>query len=376
MSATCLALLAVGLHAHAGEGYKLRQSPVGAFGGEIAAQTDNPGFFGTIALSHASIDRVADENGNDITLPTRSVPLPTGPYTLNRVPDGSYALAVPAGTIAFGQTQSQINLMGGYMTEASYGGGRLAFAVNVPLIRQSRTFVAAQPLGSVTPTPPAGAPAALLAAIKALGDGANAQVQAGVAAVAASHNAEVSGLGDTELSLVWVRQQERLKFAAGVSLFLPTGVYDKARGPNPGFGNFFTLRPGVALSYALNPQQADPSWDAGVTVAGRVSFGMNSPNQDTNYHSGNFFYTELAVAKVVGNMAFGANLLSINQVTDDVGLNVPGDGGRYKNVGFGPFLSYKLPGKEAGFNLQYGRNVSSRNALVANTLQLRFIKAW
>ena len=32
-----LALAAIGLQANAGEGYKLRQSPVGVFGGEMAA---------------------------------------------------------------------------------------------------------------------------------------------------------------------------------------------------------------------------------------------------------------------------------------------------------------------------------------------------
>ena len=32
-----LALAAIGLQASAGEGYKLRQSPVGVFGGEMAA---------------------------------------------------------------------------------------------------------------------------------------------------------------------------------------------------------------------------------------------------------------------------------------------------------------------------------------------------
>jgi hypothetical protein len=95
--------------------------------------------------------------------------------------------------------------------------------------------------------------------IAAVGTAVNTQVQAAVAAAAALQNAEVSGIGDTELSAVWVRHQDRLKVAAGVSLFVPTGVYDKARGPNPGFGNFYTLRPGIAVTYALNPnhQQGD-----------------------------------------------------------------------------------------------------------------------
>ncbi|MES2149455.1 MAG: transporter [Pseudomonadota bacterium] len=371
-----LALLAAGIPSHASEGYKLRQPPVGAFGGEIAAQTDNPGFFGTIALSSTRIDRVADENGNDIQLAARSVPLPSGALTKNQIPDGSYNLLVPAGSIAFHQDQNQVNLMAGYLTESGYGDGRIAFAVNLPLIRQSRTFVPNQAAGTLSPLPPAALPAPLRGALGALADAANTQVRAGVVGVAASQNADVSGPGDTELSAVWVRQQERLKLAAGVSLFVPTGAYDKARGPNPGFGKFYTVRPGVAVSYALTPKHSDDSWDSGVTVAGRVSFGFNTRNTDTDYRSGNFVYTEAAIAKTSGAWGCGMNLLSIQQVSDDRGSGAPAGGFRYRNSGIGPFLAYKLPGKEAGFNLQYARNFGSRNALVANTLQLRFIKAW
>jgi hypothetical protein len=200
----------------------------------------------------------------------------------------------------------------------------------------------------------------------------------------ATQNGDVSGVGDTELSAVWIRHQDRLKVAAGVSLFLPTGVYDKDRGPNPGFGNFYTLRPGVAVTYNLNPNHKDASWDAGVTVAGRISYGINSTNKETDYRSGNFIYTEVGVVKVAGNWAFGANLLSTQQVTDDtspvVGTSCLGSvdaaGCRYKTYGVGPFVAYKLPGKDAGFNLQYNENFGGSNAVVVKSWQLRFVKAW
>jgi hypothetical protein len=201
-------------------------------------------------------------------------------------------------------------------------------------------------------------------------------VQAGVAAVAASHNKEVSGFGDTELSMVWIKHKDRLKVAAGVSLFVPTGVYDKTRGPNPGFGSFYTLRPGIALTYSLNADHAASTWDSGVTVAGRLSYGINSTNTETDYRSGNFLYGEVAAMKVMGNWAFGSNLLVTQQVTDDSGVGAPADGNRYHTFGIGPFLSYKIPGKDAGFNLQYSDNFGARNALVVKSLQLRFVKAW
>lgn len=373
---SCLALIVSGVNADAGEGFRLRQSPVGAFGGEIAAPADNPGLFGTAILSYINIYKVVDGSGEGITLSPKTLPLPTGTPTKGAIANGTFTLNVPVGSIDFNQNQTQVNLVGGYLTESSYGDGHLAFAINVPLIKQSRSFVAVQPLGTVSPTPGATLPAALRGAIAAVASAVNGQVQAGVAAVAATHNTDVSGLGDTELSMVWVRHQGRLKVAAGVSLFVPTGAYDKTRGPNPGFGNFYTLRPGVAVTYALNPNATDAAWDAGITLAGRLSYGINTTNKDTDYRSGNFVYAELAAIKVVENWAFGTNLLATQQVTDDSGTGAPADGNRYRTYGIGPFLSYKIPGKDAGFNLQYSDNFGARNALVAKSLQLRFVKAW
>lgn len=375
-AASCLALLVAGSHASAGEGSKLRQSPVGAFGGEIAAPADNPGLFGTASLTYLNIYQVVDGSGQAISLSPKTLPLPTATPTGGLIANGAYALSVPAGSIDFNQKQTQLNLVGGYLTESLYGDGRLAFAINLPLIRQSRSFIAVQPAGVVSPTPAGALPAALRGAIAAVATAVNKQVQAGVAAAAASQNAEVSGFGDAELSMVWVRHQDRLKVAAGVSLFVPTGVYDKTRGPNPGFGKFYTLRPGVALTYALNPDHAAAAWDAGVTLAGRLSYGFNTSNTETDYRSGNFVYAELGLVKVIGNWAFGSNLLATQQVTDDSGTGAPADGNRYHSYGVGPFLSYKIPGKDAGFNLQYSDNFGARNAIVAKSLQLRFVKAW
>lgn len=360
----------------AAESSKFRQSAVGLFGGEIAASGENPGFFGTASLAAADIYKVVDGNGNPIALPGRTVPLATGTPTGGAIPNGTYSLNVGAGTIDFSQKQTQLNLAGGYVTAGTYGGGHLVLAVNVPLIKAKRSFVARQPLGTVSPTPPGATPAPLLGAINAVANATNNAVQAGVAASATSQNLEVDGLGDTELVMAWSMQSNRLKVVAGVSVWLPTGDYDKARGPNPGFGDFYTVRTGVAMSYSLNPKHTDAAWDAGVTVAGRVALGSNSSNKETNYKSGNFVYFEGAIVKVMGDFAIGANLLGLQQISDDTGAGVAAGTGRYKNFGGGPFVSYKLPGKDAGFNLHYSENFGSRNAIVARTVQLRFIRAW
>ena len=206
-----------------------------------------------------------------------------------------------------------------------------------------------------------------------------------MAATAASNKAtgEAAGLGDTELSTVWVRHTGPLKVAAGISVFVPTGKYnaesDAASQANPGFGNFYTIRPGVAFTYNLNPSQAQQDWDAGVTIAGRVSYGVNTVNKDTLYKSGNFIYSEAAVVKVSGDWAVGMNVFSTQQVTDDTysGTDLTKlVNGRYKTLGGGPFVSYKIPGTDAGLNFQVNNNFQGRNAINVKSYQLRLIKAF
>jgi hypothetical protein len=375
---SCLALLAAGSLVSAGELYKLRQLPIGSFGGEIATKADNPGFFGTVVFTHVEIDNIKDANGDDITLnavPGGVIPLPTKTRGIP-IPDGTYKLNLVPATVDFNQKMDVVNLVGGYLTETEYNGGRVAFAVNLPLMKVTRSFIATQPLGTVSPTPGAPLPAQLQAAINQLAAGVNVQVQAGVAASSVSQNQDVTGIGDTEMSMVWIRHKDNMKIAAGMSVYVPTGKYDKNRGPNPGYGDFYTIRPGVAVTYALNPDNASNTWDSGVTLAARIAYGMNTKNKDTDYKSGNFMYGEAAVVKVSGNWAIGSNLFLIQQVSDDSGTGVPADGARYKNMGIGPFMSFKLPGQDAGFNLGYTRNFGSRNALVASAIQMRFIKAW
>ena len=371
LTLSCLSLAWVSLSAQAAENYKLRQAPVGAFGGEIAAGADNPGLFGTASLTYLDIYKVVGANGKDVAAPA------IAPVTLNQALP-AYQVVFGPGTQRLTQSQTQLNLVGGYLSESQYADGRLAFAVNLPLIAQNRSFAINQPAGVLTPTPasPPLPNGTVVAQLNAGAVVANSTVQSRIAASSATQNLDVTGFGDTELSAVWVRHQDRLKVAAGVSVFAPTGAYDKNRGPNPGFGNFYTIRPGVAVTYNLNPNHTDTAWDAGVTVAGRLSYGTNTTNKDTNIKSGDFVYAETAIVKVNGNWAFGTNLFMTQQISDDSGTGNLNGANRYKTYGIGPFLSYKLPGKDAGFNLQYSDNFGGSNAIVARSLQMRFVKAW
>lgn len=364
-----VALLTCGLNAQAAESFKLRQAPVGSFGGEMAVSADKPGFFGTASLTQLQIYKIADASGNDVAPPPIS-PIQLNPTLPNKV-------VFPAGSLAFNQDQTQLNLVGGYLTESTYGNGHMVFAINLPFIKQKRSYIVTQPAGVLTPaatTPPL--PATVVAQLNGGTVMANAEVQKRVNAASVPQNLEVSGMGDAELSTVWIRHADRLKVAAGVSLFVPTGSYDKTRGPNPGFGNFYTLRPGVAVTYNLNPKHSDSNWDAGVSIAGRVSYGINTRNKDTDYKSGNFLYAEGGIVKVAGDWAYGVNVFTTQQMSDDTGTGAPAGGNRYKTHGFGPFVSYKLPGKDAGLNLQFSDNFGGRNAIVVKSLQLRLVKAW
>jgi hypothetical protein len=381
---TSLALSSLAMHAYGAEGYRTRQAPFGQFGGDIAAEADTPGFFGTALLTNVTIDKVADADGNQIVNPARAIPMPTGTFTGGAIPNGTYTYTMPAAATEFHQSQQVLNLLGGYLTEDTFAGGHIAFAIELGYTDISRTANVTVAIATITPAPPATLSPLGKTVIAGLTTAINAKVQASLNTYLAAQNVSVSGVTDTELAAVWFRHLGNLKVATGATLFVPTGKYDVNRGPNPGFGNFYTLRPGVAASYALNPNHTSVDWDSGVTIAGRMSVDINGTNKDTQYRTGDLLYTELAIVKVSGNWAVGTNLSNTTQFTDDSGSGVntplpfaltsPGPL-RYRVSSVGPFLSYKFLG-EAGLNLNYSRNFDARNSLVGSYWQLNFIKAW
>jgi len=372
-----LAIMTCVLNAQAAENFKLRQSPVGSFGGDIATPADNPGFFGTASLTQITIEGIKGPTGEALTKSSGVTGVPLGILVTAFAPTPLNAIKVSVadGAVSLTQDQSQLNLAGGYLTESKYADGRIAFVANVPFVKQSRTVVLTLPNATFSPDSPS-----LSAANRGL---INAGLQANAKAASDKATGDAEGMGDTELSAVWIRHTDRLKVAAGVSVFVPTGKYavarDTALQANPGFGDFYTIRPGVAFTYNLNPSQAHQDWDAGVTVAGRVSYGMNRVNKDTQYKSGNFVYSEAAIVKVSGNWAAGMNVFSTQQVTDDTYSGTDATkiiNGRYKTLGGGPFISYKIPGQDAGLNFQMNNNFQGRNAINVKSYQLRLIKAF
>ena len=113
-----------------------------------------------------------------------------------------------------------------------------------------------------------------------------------------------------------------------------------------------------------------------MTLAGRAVYGVNSTNRDTDYRTGNYAAVEGAVVKVIGAWAAGANLLALRQVTDDRAAGVAVADSRYRTNAAGPFVAYKLPGRDMALNLHWSQSFGGRNALVSRTLQLRVVGTW
>jgi hypothetical protein len=370
--------IACSMNAHAAENYKLRQAPLGSFGGDIATPADKPGFFGTASLSQITIEGIKGPTGAPLTRASPYSNTPLGSVNPAFAALNAIKVSVADGAVSLKQDQTQLNLAGGYLTESKYADGRIAFVVNLPIVKQSRTALITYPSATFSSPIPA---------VNNFNVIIPTAINGGVATAAANASAkasdDISGIGDTELSAVWIRHTDRLKVAAGVSLYVPTGKYSLARDAalqaNPGFGDFYTIRPGVAFTYNLNPNQSHQDWDAGVTIAGRVAYGMNTENKDTKYKSGNFIYSEAAIVKVSGDWAVGMNVFSTQQVTDDSysGTDITKTiNGRYKTLGAGPFVSYKIPGQNAGLNFQINNNYQGKNAINVKSYQLRLIKAF
>jgi hypothetical protein len=359
-----------GTHANAAESWKLRQSPIGSFGGDIFAPAEKPGFFGGVSIATPTITGVKGPTGDTVTIASGVTNVPLGALNPALAPYNAYKASVAEGAVGLNQDQTQINLGGGYITEGTYADGKLLFAANVPFIKATRIGSLVFPSATFSgPAGPAQLPATITGPI-------NASVQAGAEARAKLASGSTEGLGDTELSTVWIKNTDRLRVTAGVSLFVPTGKFDPVRQANlqanTGFGDFYTVRPGATFAYNLDPKER-------ITVAGRVAYGFNTVNKDTQYKSGNFVYAEGAIAKVIGDVAFGLNVFSIQQISDDsysgtdkkIVIN-----GRYKTMGGGPFISYKLPGQDMALNFQISNNFQGENAIVVKSYQLRLIRAF
>ena len=119
-----------------------------------------------------------------------------------------------------------------------------------------------------------------------------------------------------EVTGAWVRQTDDMKIIVGATLAMPTAKYDKNSVLNTGFGNYYTLRPGVAVSGRASED---------LTLGAKVSLGLNSPNNDNGVRTGNFWGLDLAAAYLTPIGVFGPHLLQVTQYEDDQGGNFGGN---------------------------------------------------
>lgn len=356
-----LALLSLGSLAgtqvFAAEGFQIRYNIAGSLGGEVFAPPDATGFAAGAAYTFIDIKKVTGGDGKTLTMPVAGgvVPLPA-PTPPELYPSYDASLATVEGT----GTLKLTNLALGFVTRETYGGGRVVVGLNIPYGVKTQSFKisAATPALHWSPAIPPETQAAVAAQF---GSG----FQAGLEGQAAAETGEVSGLGDVELQAGWLYAQDQWRVLAGASLVAPTGRYSAAAGPDIGHGNFYTFRPAVQVGYLVAPELA---------VAGKLTLGINTENEDNRLRSGNWASLEGAVGYKTPVGAIGLHTVYVQQIQDDAN-NVWG-ASRFRTMNLGAYFTTVVPGIEAVATLQLMKTTESRNAKAGDFSQIRLIKVF
>jgi hypothetical protein len=353
--AASLALLAgSAASAHAAEGFEPRYNLAGSLGGEIFAPPDQTGWAFGAAATRVNVRRVSGDDGKDLTLP-----VPGGTLAVPGLPDALQPSYGPGRATVYGHgAMTRWDVALGYLSTEQYGGGRLVFAFDLPLIRKDQQIG----LGGATPslTWPGPVPPVVQAGVTGQFD---AQYQAGLAGQGTASSGKLNGVGDAELMAGWQFVGEKWRVLAGGSLILPTGKYDADPKPDAGTGNFRTLRPALQLAYLPTPK---------VALGAKLSLGINSRNRDNQLRSGNWFGMELAAGYKTPIGVVGVHALRVQQYQDDE--NNPFGNSRFRSTNAGAFFTTVVPGLDAVLTLQYIDTISSRHAKHGSFTQLRLIK--
>jgi len=363
------ALFAIAGHAYAADGSKLRFPLSGSLGGEIAVKQLTPGLYGSVVVTQIEVDKVTGDDGNALELVqakafSQAVTSPPSPIAMTV--SSSFS---GSATVSVKQSQTVSNILLGYLTETEYAGGRLNLLVNIPYMSLNRTFSLAgdtpklAPLSSSVPGPQA---AAVAAGLQTNIQGQFAlKYQAELAANSTAASGSAADLGDMEVTGAWVRQTDDMKIIVGATLAMPTAKYDKNSVLNTGFGNYYTLRPGVAVSGRASED---------LTLGAKVSLGLNSPNNDNGVRTGNFYGLDLAAAYLTPVGVFGPHVMYVSQYEDDQGGTLGGN--RFNATGAGVFYTTLIRPINAGLNFSYMQMLNTRNALSGSFLQIRLTKAF
>ena len=363
------AMFAIAGQTYAADGWKLRFPLSGSLGGEIAAKQLTPGLYGSVVATQIEVDKVTGGDGNALTLTqanafSQAVTSPPSPIAMTV--SSSYS---GAATVAVKQSQTVSNVVLGYLTETEYAGGRLNMTVNIPYMSLNRTFSVSGPTPTLAPlksSVPGPQAAAVASGLQPTIQGQFAlKYQAQLAANSTAASGSAADLGDMEVTGAWVRQTDDMKIIVGATLAMPTAKYDKNSVLNTGFGNYYTLRPGVAVSGRASED---------LTLGAKVSLGLNSPNNDNGVRTGNFFGLDLAAAYLTPVGVFGPHVMYVSQYEDDQGGTFGGN--RFNATGAGVFYTTLIRPINAGLNFSYMQMLNTRNALSGSFVQIRLTKAF
>ena len=358
-SASALAMLGLmSSTAFAADGFKLRYPFQGSLGGEIAAPLNQPGWFASLAVVHIDIDKLSGEDGDHRKLSNQGF--------IGSTPAKYDSKA----TVSLKQQQTNAAFILGYAFEGLVGGGRFVASAQLPYTTQlNRSFTTENFSFNTTP-------ATLSAPVAGGAANLKTTIEDRLAALSKKNTAKVSGQGDAELSGGWTYAKDNIKVAAGLALALPTGDYDAAvgqtvAGANIGFGNYYTLRPGIALAFS-------PSSDW--TVGARASYGLNTRNKDNDIKTGNYVGIDVAAVYKTPFGVIGPHFMYVDQVTDDtygdkssvesklLGAN------RFNLQGAGLVFTTLIPVIDAGLTLSYMTTMESKNALAGSFTMVRLTK--
>ena len=403
-NASALAVLGlVGSTAFAADGFKLRYPFQGSLGGEIAAPLNQPGWFASLAVVGIDINKNSGADGNDrqLPVPAQNIPMPTRDQliaggapvvdatrlTTVVTPGTTIASLDTKATIKLSQKQTNGALNLGYAFDQLVAGGRIVANIQLPYTTELNRTVDINPI-VFSPTQAVGLTplqAGLLNASGAynqINAGARGAAQTRLVDYAKANSGKVSGQGDAELTGGWTYVKDSVKIAAGLALALPTGDYNKdfgqigpsgqpIPGVNIGFGNYYTLRPGLAVAYSPTPD-----W----TIGAKASYGVNTRNKDNDIKSGEYVGIDVAAVYKTPIGVFGPHLMYVNQIKDDTYGDKSSDqskalgANRFNVQGAGLVFTTLIPGIDAGLTLSYMNTLESKNALAGSFTMVRLTK--
>lgn len=168
-------------------------------------------------------------------------------------------------------------------------------------------------------------------------------------------------MGDSIVASLLAWHNGNHHWAAAVEAVLPTGEYDRDHMANAG-KNYYTVRPIIAYSYS----QPD-GWD----LSTKLSYSINSKNDDTDYRSGQYIAGDYSVGyKVAPKLTLALEGYAFKQVSSD---EADGEdiGFRGQVLAYGPGMHYQ--GQGWSLEAKYLKETAVENRPQGNATWLKFV---